>query len=407
MSLFTLALRNLFRAKRRVVLSSAAIVVGVFYLIIGQSFIGGMNESIVRSAEDGLTGHLLLRPADYPKFGAAYPVDVLLTLTPDARTLLAGEATAWTERQIFSVTASSSGDSLRLRGIGYDPVRDPSVFSRQVWEVDGVIPETAEQGVLLTSGAARLLELKAGDSVVLQARTHKGAINALEVPIAGLVTTTNMAIDRTSVYVPQALTRDLIRSELPSHIGVKLAHRDEAFGFGDRLLAAQGSTAEVLTWFDETKDLLRMQEIRSKALNMLVAVLMLMSSLAIANTILMAAHERTREIGTLRAMGMTKARVLALFLTEGGLMGVGAGLLGAVLGGGGAYYLSLNPVNLANFAGNGMGDQLQFSSWLYGEFSWPIVLIPVLVSIVVAVLASIYPARVASKMVVAEAVRAE
>ena len=69
-------------------------------------------------------------------------------------------------------------------------------------------------------------------------------------------------------------------------------------------IASLGDTQiETEDWIEASKDFLALQEMRRMSLNVLVAMLLLMSSMAIANTILMAAHERTREIGTLRSMG--------------------------------------------------------------------------------------------------------
>jgi ABC-type lipoprotein release transport system permease subunit len=168
-----------------------------------------------------------------------------------------------------------------------------------------------------------------------------------------------------------------------------------------------GGTAEATDWVAETTDLLRLQNLRQRALSILVTVLMLMSALAIANTILMAAHERVAEIGTMRALGMTRRSVLTLFLLEGGMMGLGAGAIGATAGGVLAARLAKDPIDLAALgAAQAVGGNLQFSTWLYAEFSPAIVLVPALISVTVAVLASLGPARVASRIEPADAVRA-
>ena len=406
MSLFKLALRNLLRSKRRTALSTAAVVLGVMYLILGQALIGGFEEAIIRGAEDGLNAHVLIRPADYPTQNMLYPVDELVDLPAEARTWLADHGAVTTDRVMFVATALAHGDSLRVRGIGFDPATDARVFPRDLWKVDGELPTTREDGVALTDGVARLLGLKAGDRVVLQTRTHKGAINALDLPVAAVLHTSNSAIDQSSIYVPKAVTDELVRASLPTHVAVRFPDRQEALDLQDELAAVVGDANELYTWHDETVELLRMQGIRRKALNFLVGILLAMSAFAIANTILMAAHERVHEVGTLRAMGMTKSDVLNLFLIEGGLMGTVSGTLGAAIGGAGAWYLNKNPLDLSTLTEKIDYGSIQFSTYIYVDFDPTMLIAPLLIAVVVAVGASIYPARIAAAMAPVDAVRA-
>ena len=407
MTLGRLALRNMLRSKRRTVLSTAAIVVGVMYLILGQAFVGGIEEGIVQAAEDGMTGHITVRVDDYPTTGLSHPVDDLLTLSPEARALLDDDArvAAWVERTVFVMTLSTGDDSLRIRGVGVGP-RDAEVFQRTTWKVEGEVPAAAADGVLLGVGVARMLEIEVGDRIVLRTRTHAGAINALDVAVAGRVSTGNMALDGTTVYLPDALARDLVRNDRPTHIGVRLERRGAAPAFAEELRAAVGAGAEVLTVQEDTAELLRMQQLRRNALNVLVGVLLAMSALAIANTILMAAHERVREVGTLRAMGMTRRRVVALFVTEGAIMGCLAGLLGLAVGGLGAWYFSENPIDLGALMQGVDYGNIQFSAYLYTAFEPGALVLPVAIAVGTAVVASIYPAFLASKLEIADAVRA-
>lgn len=402
--LLRLALLNLTRNKRRSVLATAAIVVGVFYLIAGRSFVGGMNEGIYFSTIHGLVGHITLRPADYPEIPLSNPIDDLVEIGPEARAAIEEVATAWTTRILFSGTVVSGQDTLRVRGIGYEADRDASVFRRDLWKVDGKIPQVAADGVLVSSALAPLLRVKVGDHVVLKARTHLGAINALDLAVAGIVDTGNMALNNNTILMSMDLARDLVRADQPSHVSLLIGDRDDAPAVG-AALAARVPGSEAINWLGESEDMMRIQAVRMMALNVLVSLLMVMSSMAIANTILMAAHERVREIGTLRAMGMSRRGVLVLFLLEGGLMGAVAGTVGALLGGGLAYRLHEHPFDFSQMTRNMTAD-MPFSLYIYGRFDLPLVLWPVVISLLVALVASIYPAFSASKLEPADAVRA-
>ncbi len=403
MFLLSLALRNLRRHLLRTLLSTAAIVVGIFYLVMGQALVGGIEEGIIRAAEDGLTGQLLIRPAGYPEEAMSHPLDTMLDLPEAATAWLASPGRVSTERTLFVVTAISGGDSLRVRAIGFDPVQDEKVFRRDTWKVTGKIPSSAQDGVLLGSNLARLLKMEPGSRLVVQTRTHLGAINALELPVSGVVATANAAIDQSTLYLTRDAAATLVGDPRPTHVFVRFPDRNQALAETGGLGSQLGPCCEVRNWDDETQELLKLQKIRRQALNLLVGVLLLISAFGIANTILMAAHERVREVGTLRAMGMTRRGVMALFLMEGAFMGVSAGVVGALLGGGGAFWFAHHPIDLS-MQGSAMSN-VQYSTWLYAQFHPSMLIAPVFVSATAAILASIWPARVASSMQPADAVR--
>lgn len=332
MSLTRLAVRNLLRSPRRTVLTAIAIVAGVGLFILGSGLVGGFTENVIRSAIDGTVGHVMARPAGYPTQMGQHPIDELLEISPATRAVLDRTAVAWTERTLFAPLAAAGRDSLRVAAVGYDPARDPLVFPRTTWRVEGVMPVGGDR-VAVSHRVARLLNLRQGARLVLQVRTHQGAINALDVEVAALFTTSNAALDRLGIFVPQELVRRLIAADRPTHVAVKLADRDDAEAAAAALRRAFGPQAEVVTWRHETAEMVRLQEIRRRALNLVMFILMALAASGIANTILMAAYERVREVGTLRAMGMTEGGVLRLFLVEGAMIGVLGSLVGAAWGG--------------------------------------------------------------------------
>lgn len=407
MSTFKLALRNLVRMPRRSVLTGLAVVAGVGVFILGDGFVSGLSENIIVAAIDGTVGHVQVRPKDYPTQPGQHPVDELVQLTPEARQLLDREAVAWTERLIFSPLAASGSDSLRVTAIGFDPERDVNVFPRELWKVQGALPKPDQPEVAVSPRVARLLKLEPGARLVLQVRTHQGAINALEVTVSGLMLTGNAAIDTLGILVPQRLARTLVSTDLPSHVAVKLRRRADSEPFAAKLRTVLGPAAEAVTWQQETAELLQLQEVRRRALDMVMFILMALAAFGIANTVLMAAHERIREIGTLRSMGMTEAGVLGLFLAEGSLIGLIGSLLGVLWGGALVTHWSRHPIDLGEALEKGSQGGISLSALLYARVDFGVMAASAAVGIAVAMVASLYPARVAARMVPAEAVRAE
>jgi putative ABC transport system permease protein len=270
--------------------------------------------------------------------------------------------------------------------------------------VTGTLPESGHR-IAVSHRLAKLLRLDVGSRLLLQVRTHRGAINALDLEVAGLVSTGNQVVDAFGIWVPRSLATELIASDLPSHIAVELSHREDAPAFAEELRTALGEQADVVTWQDETRDMLSIQEVRRRSLDLVMFILMALAGFGIANTILMAAYERIREIGTLRSMGMSESGVVWLFLVEGLLIGFIGSLLGALWGGGLVAHWATHPLDFSeSFEKAGQGYSL--SALVYTHFDARIVLATIAVGVLVAMIASIYPARVASRMSPADAVRA-
>lgn len=405
-----LAIRNLLRQFRRSAFSTVSIVAGVAVIILGRGFTGGFEENIIRASIDTFTSHLMALPADYPQRGLQHPVDHLLTLPPEAEAWLGTRAKAWTRRTLFVPRAVHGADAMRIRAIAFDPATDEAVFPRTAWEVDGRIPTTRADGILVSTGVAKVLDLHPGDALILETRTMDGALNALEIPVAGVYQAHNPMLDVGGAFLPADLAADLIQAGPHfSHLCVLLPDRDGTDAAAAALAPLLGSEARVRTWWDEAGPLVEAQKVRQQAFDFLAFILLAIAAAGIANTVLMAAYERVREIGTLQALGMTRAGVVRLFVTEGLLMGIAGAILGAALGGWVIWDWSVHGLDISGVM-KAKGDSVNnipLSTMLYTPFSEAVIAGAMGFGVVVAVLASVYPALLASRMSPADAVRSE
>jgi ABC-type lipoprotein release transport system permease subunit len=139
--------------------------------------------------------------------------------------------------------------------------------------------------------------------------------------------------------------------------------------------------------------------------NILFACILIIALVGISNTILIAAFERTREIGMLGAMGMKRGQIVSLFVMEGTLIGAVGSAIGCLAG-----FL------LVAFWATRFGFDLSFAMKSWGNVgfrtmvflgAWNLELIPqvFIFGVVVSALSSIYPALVASRMQPTEALR--
>jgi ABC-type lipoprotein release transport system permease subunit len=406
-----LAFRNVTRNWQRNALSLVSVVAGVAVIVLGRGFVAGFKENIVRAQIDTVSSHVLARPADYPTTSLQHPVDELLTVDADTQAWLDANTSGWTRRTMFAPRVIFGRDAMRVRAIGIDPTTDPKVFPRDQWAVDGCTLDEAGMSLVLSPGVSGILGAGIGDTVVLETRTAAGAINALNAPVCGITKTGNPGQDRIGILVPPDLLQALVRpGPATSHVLARLKSRDGASEVAAELQRRLGDSAETATWEDETRALVEAQEMRQAMLDIIAFVLLAMAATGIANTVLMAAYERVREIGTLRALGLTRRGVVSLFVTEGLVMGVAGSFLGAVASGAAMYHWAQVGIDMTPLMGemekSGAYDNIPVSTMLWVEFSPATLVGAAIFGVMIAVVASIYPALLASRMPPAEAVRA-
>ena len=126
--------------------------------------------------------------------------------------------------------------------------------------------------------------------------------------------------------------------------------------------------------------------------DVLALIAVIIAALGIVNTLTMNVYERVREIGVLRATGMTRPQVWRMVVVEAGVLGIVGAILGCVTG-----LLAGQAIGLAG----GAGLRLPF------EPDWPTILAAAALGIVVAMLAALWPARLASRVSIVRAVQYE
>lgn len=396
-----LALRNLFRNVNRTLITSVTVVFGVALPILGWGMVDGLDENVVRASRTTTTGEVLLRPDAYPTDGIEFPLSKADAVSPALAAKL-DAAGAWTARAVFPARLVKGAEAVRATGNVYDGKTDPVVFPRDGWTLDGAWPAAGAPEVVLGDGLARLLDAKVGDDVVVEARTFPGALNALSFRVSGVVSTDNAALDNLGLWVEAGVGDGLLQLDgRRTHVAVDAK--------GDPAAAAKalaGSGWSTRTVYEECADLISANMIRRYALLFMVGIILLIAGVGIANTVIMAAYERVREIGTLMALGMKKRAVAGLFLLEGAGMGLVAGLLGVALGVVGVLYWQENGIYFGEAVKNS-GSNVAMGSTVYMQFRWTPILVSWAFGLGIALVASLWPARYASNLNPADAVKAD
>ncbi len=258
--------------------------------------------------------------------------------------------------------AVSETASMDLVLAGMDIATEPG-FRRVVQPVQGKLDDLAQPGtILLFEDQAKRLGVRVGDALTLSAPTARGMNNTADVRVAVVARSIGL-LSAFSAFLPSDTLRDLYQLKPTTTGAIHLYLKDprassavaarlrgELASAGWRVMDADprpyweklmnkvnnedwtGQKLDVTTWEDEMSFLSWVLTAVQWLTGILITILLVIVIVGIMNTLAIAIRERTREIGTLRAIGMQRTKVLWLFLLEAALLGLAGTAAGAIAG---------------------------------------------------------------------------
>lgn len=332
-----LAARNLLRHSRRTVLTGSIVVVGYVAATMTAGFVAqtfrGLKDITIR----GQGGHLrVLASAASGKTdeeAATLLLDRAEELTRSVETS-PDVAMAMPRLAFFGLVAHGER-SVGYMGTGTVPAleRKATLAAEAVAEGSFLSDPEADE-VMLGGGLARSLGARTGDLVTVMTTTPDGGLNAIDATVVAVLRWPIKELDDRILFLPYAPAARLLKAEgKATSIAVTLkpgVDLDAAAGALRARLHRDGVDASVKTWIEGAPFYVAVRRLYAAIFLFTGLVLATVVVLAAANTMTMSVFERTREIGTLLAIGMERRQVRRLFLAEGLLMGLGGSVVGAV-----------------------------------------------------------------------------
>ncbi|MCB1915433.1 MAG: ABC transporter permease [Rhodocyclaceae bacterium] len=396
-----LAARNVVRHARRTSFAVVIISGGVIAFLLAGGFINWILESMREATIESQLGHVQISRPGFRTQGAGDPYAYLLPDPAQAASPLDDPSIVTiAPRLAFSGLASRGDETIAFIGEGIDPEKEAPI-TRAINIVAGQdLSPGDSDSVLMGEGLAANLGAAPGDRIVLLANTVDGGLNAVEVTIAGLFSTAAKAYDDTVLRAPIDTARELMRVEGATTWVILLQETDQTQAAMSRLRDRLDATQfEVTPWWDLADFYRKTVDLFSKQVMLVRILIGAIVVLSISNTLSMAVAERTSEIGTSMALGVKRRRILQLFVSEGAILGLAGGLLGVVL----ALLLG----HLISTIGIPMPPPPGMARGYTGEIliSAPLAADGFILALATTLLASILPARKASRLNVVDALR--
>jgi len=399
-----LALRNLFRHRKRTAIALATISFGVIALLLAGGFIEwifwGMRESTIQSR----LGHIQVTRPDYFEAGSADPFAYLLPdqLLEQIDLEAIPEVKAVSPRLAFTGLISHGDVTIGFIGEGVDSEKDADL-SKYLKIVEGEgLNSSHPNGVFLGGGLARNLGVTVGDTIALLVTPASGGLNGVEGTVRGLFRSASKEFDDAALRLPLDIARQLLRVS-GVHSWVLLLNQTEHTG--SVLQQLQDLHPEATTrlqftpWYELAEFYQKTVKLFSRQMDVMRLIIALIIILSISNILIMSVLERTGEIGTLMAIGLKRGKILQLFVSEGLLLGIIGGLSGVAVGTVLATVISAVGIPMPpppGMEGGYTGEVL---------VTWPLVVGTLLLAVLTTLLGSLYPAMKASNLEIVDALR--
>ena len=338
MNVWSMAWRNVARNRRRSLLTGGVVMFGFASFALAGGFMAqsleGLRDGTIRSG----TGHIQVAdPATFAP-GADGSLEHPLPRAADVEAVLRSDAdvTEVLPRLEFTGLLTNGVRSVPFLGVGLDPGPEARTMDHPKTLVEGRwLRDRNERAAILGTGLAASLGLKVGDTATILSTTRDGTLNAVDATIAGLADLPIKELDDRYLATSLGLASDLLAAGgAVTKLVVVLDDTGRTAPALARVrenLKARGIPVAARGWEDLAPFYRQVRLLYAGIFGFMGIVLVVVVLLAAANTMLMAAAERTREIGTLRALGTRAAVIRRLFLAEGIVIAAAGCAAGALL----------------------------------------------------------------------------
>ncbi|MDH4163146.1 MAG: ABC transporter permease [Nitrospirota bacterium] len=341
---FTISLRNIVKNGRRSLVTVLAIALGYAAINLFQGYVHSTYEGLTTAAIKGEgLGHLTIFKKGYLEQGKLHPERY--QFTRDEAELIIQVVRKQPDVQLVTPRLSVSGiisngrNSTIFIAQGLVPRDDREIRGdiRKITTFDGrYLADNERSGVVIGAELAAMLDLTVGSDAVVLSNTYTGMANALDAKVIGIFDTGASATNDKMVLMTFRHAQDLVDYTGAERLVVLLrngkngnASAEAAARLG-ALLAAEGFDVEIRTWKDLSVFYSQVKNMFDMIFLFIFIIVLVIVVMSVVNTMSMSVMERTREIGTLRALGLKRRSVKSLFATEGallGLLGSGAGCM--------------------------------------------------------------------------------
>ncbi|MFW5980210.1 MAG: ABC transporter permease [Halanaerobiales bacterium] len=401
MFLIKLAFKNLFRHRRRTLITAAIIASAVFIFLFIDSLLLGMEEASYENIINYSTSHIQVVNYEYWQKKDEMPLSNLLSDSEEIKAA-AGKIEGlqgFSEKLVFKARLNNGRDELPIQGVGMNSKNIENTLDLKEKVIEGSFFQENKNQAVLGYKLADLMEVEVGDVITLLIRNKQDTFNTIELEISGLLQTPNPDVNQSKIFLPLSIAQKGLNVEgETSHLLIKLNNNNKTSMAVSTLEKEknENSGIKIVPW----NQLTAVSIVSSKegANQVILGIILLLAAIGIINTVILSALERMEEIGMMKAMGLRKNEIIISFILESTGLGIIGGIMGCLAGLVAIFFFSKVGIDFGALYGIEMGSfGIPLVDKIYGAWNLDAFIFVFVFSVFVSLLASILPARWAAK----------
>lgn len=354
--LFKLAWRNIWRNKRRSLITAASVSFALFFAIIMRSMQLGTYDNVYDNVINSSTGYVQVHGKDFWENKTLEESMALSDSITEKIKSSEGVKDAIPRLESFSLL-STGNDTKGALIMGIDPRGEAQYFSFGEDLKAGELIKAGDRSILLAEGLARYFGVNPGDTVVMIGQGYHGVSANAQYRVKGIVKIKTPELNKSLAYLPIQEAQQLFGAYNRATSLVIIPKDNDDYTEVKEHLAAKLDTAnyEVMTWREMMPELIQAMEADSAGGLIILFILYLVISFGVFGTILMLTAERVPEFGILISIGMSRGKIALITFLETVFLSLIGLLAGGLIAFPITHYYHYHPIKLTG----AMDDAMQ------------------------------------------------
>ncbi len=389
-----IAWRNIWRNKKRTLITTLSISGALFLIILMRSMQFGFYDNIINTIVQSYSGYVQVHANGYwDKQSVNNSMEVDEKLINEINSINGIDNIAKRLQTFSLVSKGEKSKGVIITGIEIEKEQLITDWDKKI--IEGSKSFDNADRIILSKGIAEYFDVTMGDTLVLFGQGYQGMMAAGKYVANGIIDLKNPKLNEMTIFMDIESAQDYISSEnIATHLVIDKKEYYDEKKIAEDVRKAISSDYEVMTWKEILPELDQMITADNVGGLIMAFILYVIVCFGMFGTVLMMTEERMYEFGILLSIGMDKIKLYLIILLETIMLSSIGVIIGVLTTRPISHYFNRNPINMESF-GEGLGDamgEFGFDPIMPFSINWDIPISHAAFIFGISLLISIYPA---------------